>query len=483
MSLRGKEKIWFLVNHLRDEREATPTGQPIGLHPANDLNRHYAEPDLVQVVEKLEKDNNAVKLVATPTIENNYKYLFKLLPNFDNYLQELRKDPEYLDWIGEKPEPEPTPKTERAPSNKKSISEDNVQKRYDLLEYIDTMADDNGNALVQTATFKDTDPVLINVWLGHLSIQEGLIDVVQRTEIDNYVVYRLKIKDRQKFRDYVDELYRWIKLSVPSLSTNNFLAVFDLAYELHQKLEVSRGNTVDVADTPNTKRFPQLKDESIDYRSNALQFLEDYGVISKLEHDGLVFYHVTVTRRFFDRTYQTIMTRALQDGYVTYKKDRAATQVLAEESKRRQQATGASEDKLPVASPPDAAKKTSTDTVQKVAISNLKPTNYTDKNGVLTASPYVEIAIAKRGKAKRSDGTKYDQCHLMSCLFKSVNTLKNGVSFSTFLGVKYNKDDKKQVKKIRNTIDEINQKVADETTAKRLVFIHAEKIFVDKSYL
>ena len=72
----------------------------------------------------------------------------------------------------------------------------------------------------------------------------------------------------------------------------------------------------------------------------------------------------------------------------------------------------------------------------------------------------------------------------MSCLFKSVNTLNNGVTFSKFLGVKYDKNNKKHIRKIRNTIDEINEKVAERTTARKLILPpQGERIFIDKSYL
>lgn len=119
----------------------------------------------------------------------------------------------------------------------------------------------------------------------------------------------------------------------------------------------------------------------------------------------------------------------------------------------------------------------------KVDIHPLQPSHYHDKTGKLAVSGTVDVSIAVRGKVARKNRIKYDQCHLMSCLFKSVNTLKNGVTFSTFLGVKYDKNNKKHIRKIRNTVDEINKKVAGKTTAKRLVFIQAEKIFLNSSYL
>ncbi len=113
----------------------------------------------------------------------------------------------------------------------------------------------------------------------------------------------------------------------------------------------------------------------------------------------------------------------------------------------------------------------------------LKAQNYSDRTGKLTVSPTVDIAIAVNGKVKRKNGKRYEQCHLMSCLFKSVNSLNDGVTFSRFLGVKYDKNNTKHAKKIRNTIDEINKKVSEVTNAKKLILIQKEKIFIDKSYL
>lgn len=116
MSLHGKEKVYFFINRLIDEREVTEDGKPIGLHPANDLNHHYTPYDIVQMVEKIEKEHNAARLIAMPTDQTYNKYLVELLPDFDNYVAELRKDPKYIDWIGEKPENIP-PKAEQISVN------------------------------------------------------------------------------------------------------------------------------------------------------------------------------------------------------------------------------------------------------------------------------------------------------------------------------------------------------------------------------
>ena len=128
-------------------------------------------------------------------------------------------------------------------------------------------------------------------------------------------------------------------------------------------------------------------------------------------------------------------------------------------------------------------KDTANQAAAKVDIQPLQPSSYHDKTGKLNVSAGVDVSIAVRGKVTRKNRTKYDQCHLMSCLFKTVNTINNGVTFSTFLGVKYDKNTKTHIRKIRNTVDEINKKVADKTTAKKLIFIQGEKIFVNSSYL
>lgn len=132
---------------------------------------------------------------------------------------------------------------------------------------------------------------------------------------------------------------------------------------------------------------------------------------------------------------------------------------------------------------PEPAKEPAAPTTAKVDIHPLQPSHYHDKTGKLNVSAGVDVFIAVRGKVTRKNRTKYDQCHLMSCLFKTVNTLNNGVTFSKFLGVKYDKNTKTHIRKIRNTVNEINKKVADKTTAKKLILVHNEKIFADKSYL
>ncbi len=132
----------------------------------------------------------------------------------------------------------------------------------------------------------------------------------------------------------------------------------------------------------------------------------------------------------------------------------------------------------------DSVDEPSKPSPKKIDLHPLESKHYSNRKGTLTLSPTVDVEIAIRGKTKRPGGKiKYAQCWLVEALFRNVNSLNNGITFSTFLKVKYDKNNKKHIKKIRNTIDEINKKVYGVGGPKRLIFSHKEKIYVDKSYL
>ena len=88
--MTGREKIYFLINRIDDKRELTPKGKPVFIHPTNDLNNKYSEVDLLQILEKLEKDEQILKVLKTPTgdplnldpyedFEDGYYYLELLI--------------------------------------------------------------------------------------------------------------------------------------------------------------------------------------------------------------------------------------------------------------------------------------------------------------------------------------------------------------------------------------------------------------------
>lgn len=119
----------------------------------------------------------------------------------------------------------------------------------------------------------------------------------------------------------------------------------------------------------------------------------------------------------------------------------------------------------------------------KVIPHPLEPRHYSVRKGVLTLSPTQDVAIVANGKTKRPDGTKYLQCVVMDKLFKSVKNIKSGINFSTVLTVHESKIGKKEEKKIRNAVAEINNKVASVGGPDNLIKIQNKKIFVNNSYL
>ena len=120
---------------------------------------------------------------------------------------------------------------------------------------------------------------------------------------------------------------------------------------------------------------------------------------------------------------------------------------------------------------------------KSVVIDKLGTDSYNKRSGVLTLSPTLKIDFSNKGKVRRTNGKKYMQPELLELVFKNVNTLSSGVSFSRFLGVKYDKKNKNHKKKIDNTIDEINKKVSEKNGPRKLIFLQGEKIYIDKSYL
>ena len=106
MALYGKEKIWFLMNRLQDARDITPVGEPVSLHLMDELNGHYQPQDLISLLNKLEKEEDAVKLLSLPTDQTNHKYVVKLMPGFDHYVDVIRLDPKYQEWTGIKTIPD-----------------------------------------------------------------------------------------------------------------------------------------------------------------------------------------------------------------------------------------------------------------------------------------------------------------------------------------------------------------------------------------
>ncbi len=120
---------------------------------------------------------------------------------------------------------------------------------------------------------------------------------------------------------------------------------------------------------------------------------------------------------------------------------------------------------------------------KQVTVHNFQPEHYDKRKGVLYLSATDRVVIARRGSAKKVSGLKYDQCHLLACLFKNVNTLNKGVKISKVLGVSEVKITDSDIKKVRNLLQEINEKVTEVGGPKKLVRLQSQKVFIDSSYL
>ena len=118
----------------------------------------------------------------------------------------------------------------------------------------------------------------------------------------------------------------------------------------------------------------------------------------------------------------------------------------------------------------------------------LRPESYDKHTGVLSLAPFHDRSIAgKKGvlrpKTSTKVGSKYLQCWVMECVFKSEKTLMHGVEISSVLSINKNNVDKTTTKKIENTKTAINNKVAAGGGPKNLLKIQNGKIFLNSSYL
>lgn len=121
MTMRGREKLYFLLEAINDAREIAPSGQPLIIDPTNDLNRKYNDIELTQLFTKLEKDNQVLKVLKIPsrikTIDivedidiygttydhDDGCWHIELLPAFDSYYLKVQHELEYQEFTGKKP--------------------------------------------------------------------------------------------------------------------------------------------------------------------------------------------------------------------------------------------------------------------------------------------------------------------------------------------------------------------------------------------
>ena len=115
MTISGREKLYFLLDILDEQRAITPSGSPVFIHVAEHLQNCYPEVDLIQLLTKLEKDEKILRIVRKPTVRDGWGaydpyggkegeyYQIQLLAPFNRYLAKIQLEPEYQKFTGKHP--------------------------------------------------------------------------------------------------------------------------------------------------------------------------------------------------------------------------------------------------------------------------------------------------------------------------------------------------------------------------------------------
>jgi len=117
--------------------------------------------------------------------------------------------------------------------------------------------------------------------------------------------------------------------------------------------------------------------------------------------------------------------------------------------------------------------------------------DYDKHKGVLHIRGIGNIKISSSGSAFRPPdkstnsrtGKMYDQCWLMACVFKNVNTIRNGATYSTITSVSTAYSQGISRRRIKNLVYEINCKATDQLGINNLIKVSHDKVFVNSSYL
>lgn len=186
--LRGKEKIYFLLDGIEDVRAITPSSSHLKIHPTNDLNNKFSPNDLMQIFTKLEKDEQVLKVLKRGnrihTILDEYNgepddssYHIELLSTFDKYYLKIQNEPEYQKFTGKKP----VPKTE-------------IQRLYEKITEVDEQIRIRREALAKAqSSIGDNSFYSEATRVGHLA----KLEQQAQTDIGNFI--------KQK-KTYLEEL-------------------------------------------------------------------------------------------------------------------------------------------------------------------------------------------------------------------------------------------------------------------------------------
>ena len=433
--MTGKEKLQAVIEDIKDKYQGLITENVVILHSGNLGQRGLEMHEQKQALDILTKDRKVIKYTA----KNEYKDRAEIHPRdqldvFEGSMDQLEAD-EMFDQI--------------------------LEQQLYTIEVLPTFTDFADELLGDAELEYQKDVFLLRLFYNRII---GILDAV----VSSGVV----IED-----DKLDFVY--VKLTSLVENVLSKPQMRDWQKKAPELYETLLGHAEDIGEGWQYSRTEVLKHYAKLQKDWMLNSNTEFELDNKLiglfeEVDELIAAHKKAAREASDNWYKRT------DAFAKDFRKNKGKVVIDKQPKPKEDKPDDTIDE-----PDETSRQQPTTQIkQKVVIQTpLEPRHYSDRKGILTVTPSVDVLIAKRGKVKRKNGKKYDQCHLMSCLFKSVNTLNKGITFSKFLGVKYDKSTQNHIRKTRNTVDEINNKVADITTAKKLILLQGEKITIDKSYL
>ena len=342
--MTGKEKLYFLLDAIVDARTIAPSGQPLLIDPANDLNLNYRGIELDQLFAKLEKDEKVLKVLKESMQVNStlgeldpdpYEHAddgcwhIKLLPAFDDYYSKIQQEPEYQKFA-----PSRIPASSSISSGKKPLM--TYEQKLDFIV----------KAVVEAkkATRKGQSTTL------YLNATNGL-NRLDREEIRNIL---LQLQDENTLKvnpktnrllplsqqptnsgyfllDFLDGFDDWYenylmgqKTDLENLDYINMLRIYDVVLDINEQVQLTNKTTVTIHLLPSLIRFSalfpvdsiELRDKYCETRWDSLNYLKEKGIISDFKHnEGLHRWQTTVTVSLtlskFDEFY-----RKTRDEYV-----------------------------------------------------------------------------------------------------------------------------------------------------------------------
>ncbi|HEX6977104.1 MAG TPA: hypothetical protein VF185_01930 [Patescibacteria group bacterium] len=183
--MTGKEKLYFLLDTIDDARSVSPSGQPLIIDPANDLNDRLRGVELEQLFTKLEKDEQVLKILQIPSgiktisiVEDAdpYDQLYEnddgcwhieLLPAFDDYFLKIQNELEYQEFTGKKPS-----------------FETDIQRLYEKIQKVDEQISIRREAWAKAqSTISDNSYYSEATRTGHLA----KLEQQAQTDIGNFI--------------------------------------------------------------------------------------------------------------------------------------------------------------------------------------------------------------------------------------------------------------------------------------------------------